>query len=620
MKLPFLQDIIHKLEVGGGLRFFRVGLTLLALLGVLGLYDWRAFRNMGTQEAMDAAQVGRNLAQGKGYSTFFVRPFSIYLLQRHARANPNSLPPDLANDTARLKGMHPDLANPPVYPVLLAGLMKVLPFRFDMPAKPQTYWNPNGLFARYEPDFLIALFNQVLLYALIVVVFFLARRLFDRAVAWLSAGLLLGTELLWRFSVSGLSTLLLLLIFMGLVWTLVLLESEVREPKRGPAALLILAGLAGAVTAVGGLTRYSFAWLIIPVLVFVVLYSGPRRVNLALTTFLVFAGVVAPWVVRNYHLSGTPFGTAGYAILQGTFLFPEHRLPRSLDPDLTRLYVPAYWFKLTANLRQIVQNDLPRLGGNWFTAFFLVGLMVGFRNPALRRLRVFLLMCLGVLVLTQALGRTQLSDDSPEINSENLLVLLVPLILVYGVSLFLTLLEQVNLPGLELRYLIIGATSLVACLPLIFVFLPPETSPVVWPPYNPPAIQHIGKWMDEKELTMSDVPWAMAWYGRRQSVWLTLRATPDKDAIPHEDFFAISDYQKPITMLYLTPQTMDSRFLSQWMQAGEISWGTFVVNALVKGQLPASFPIRKSPGGLNGQLVLTDQERWQEHWRLQKSP
>ena len=46
-------------------------------------YNWRAFKNMATQEAMDAAQVARNLAQGKGYTTLFIRPFSIFLVKKH---------------------------------------------------------------------------------------------------------------------------------------------------------------------------------------------------------------------------------------------------------------------------------------------------------------------------------------------------------------------------------------------------------------------------------------------------------------------------------------------------------------------------------------------------------
>jgi len=55
------------------------------------------------------------------------------------------------------------------------------------------------------------------------------------------------------------------------------------------------------------------------------------------------------------------------------------------------------------------------------------------------------------LIVVQALGRTALSDDSPDINSENLLVLLAPLVIVYGTSLFFLLLEQVALPFLQLR-------------------------------------------------------------------------------------------------------------------------------------------------------------------------
>ena len=47
-------------------------------------YNWRAFRNMSTLEAMDAAQLGRNIARGKGYTTLFVRPLSIYLLRKHS--------------------------------------------------------------------------------------------------------------------------------------------------------------------------------------------------------------------------------------------------------------------------------------------------------------------------------------------------------------------------------------------------------------------------------------------------------------------------------------------------------------------------------------------------------
>ena len=104
-----------------------------------------------------------------------------------------------------------------MYPVVLAGLMKVLPFHY--PVCRTSSKAPSGAtaasFWRYQPDFLIALFNQVLFSGGDRADFFLARKLFDTRVAWLSAILVLGSELFWRFSVSGLSTMLLMMIFLG---------------------------------------------------------------------------------------------------------------------------------------------------------------------------------------------------------------------------------------------------------------------------------------------------------------------------------------------------------------------------------------------------------------------
>lgn len=609
-RLPLPQELVHLLTVGRGYRFLRIGLALVALAMLTFLYDWRAFKNMATQEAMDAAQVGRNLAQGKGFSTLFVRPFSIFLVKRHSQAHPQAPEPGKAPDPARLKQRHPDLANAPVYPLVLGGLMKVLPFHYRVSTK--GFWSKNGRFWRYEPDFLIALFNQCLLMVLVVAVFRLARRLFDGSVAWLSAVLLLGGEVYWRFSVSGLSTMLLWLLFVGLAWCLVLLEAEAREPKWGANGMVVLAVVTGVLTGIGGLTRYGFGWLILPVVAFIILFSGAeRRAVLTLTVLGAFALVMAPWIARNLSVSGTPFGTAGYAVLETTGFFPENRLQRSLEPDFSRLYLMPFWVKFMTHLRHLIQNELPRLGGSWVSAFFLVGLMVNFRHSGARRLRYFLLMSLPVLIVAQALGHTQLSEASPDINSENMLVLLGPLVVVYGVGLFFLLLEQVEVPVRQLRYVVIGLFGLVTTLPLLLVFLPPQTRPLAYPPYLPPIIQELSGYMKENELMMSDIPWAVAWYGQRQSVWLTLRAVPSaKDRSLQEDFFAINDYLKPVQGLYLTAETMDSKFVSEWVQA-EQSWGSFIAQTVLMREEPRSFPLQKARADLFPyQLFLTDWERW----------
>ena len=136
-----------------------------------------------------------------------------------------------------------------------------------------------------------------------------------------------------------------------------------------------------------------------------------------------------------------------------------------------------------------------------------------------------------------------------------------------------------------------------------FHLVAPKASPVVYPPYYPPDIQQTGGWMKENELMMSDVPWAVAWYGQHQCVWLTLNA--------QDDFFAINDYLKPVQALYLTPGTMDGKFVSDLVRSGEHSWGNFIALGVLQNQIPPGFPLRNAPTGfLPDRLFLTDRERW----------
>jgi hypothetical protein len=602
-----LQKSIHLFDVGTGSRYLRFVLLGLAVVGLALIYNLRAYRNFSNPEAMDAAQLARNIAEGKGYTTLFIRPFSLYLVQSHNEAK-HAKAPAATNqvDFARIKSnAHPDLANPPVYPLVLAGLMKIRTFRYPVElTKP--FWSDNSHFWRYQPDFQIAVFNEILLLGVVVLTFFLARKLFDVNVAWLTAFLSVGCSLLWRFSVAGLSTILLMVIFLGLTWCLLRIEEAAREPEPHLGRLLGLVLAAGGLTGVGALTQYAFGWTIVPVALFLFFFSGQRRVLHMLAAGGIFVAVLTPWVIRNFAVSGTPFGTAGYAIFEQTALFPQFQLERSIHPDLGHtLWLRLWLIKFLPNVQALLVNELPRLGDSWASILFLAGLLLGFRGMAARRMRYFLLMCLGTFIVVQALGRTQLSDESPQVNSENLLVLLVPLVFCYGASFFFTFLEQMRLPAVQLRYLVTAVFVVLSCLPMILIvtFISPRVSPITYPPYYPPDIQQTAGWMKENELMMSDVPWAVAWYGQHQCAWLTLNT--------QDDFFAINDYLKPVQALYITPETMNGKFASEMVRPGEQSWGRFIVLGVLQNQIPQGFPLRNAPTGfLPERLFLTDRERW----------
>src|SRR5271170_5968044 len=108
-----IQWLIHKLEVGAGSRYLRIIALGLGVIALAFLYDIRAYRNLSAPEAMDAAQVARNISEGNGFTTLFIRPLSLYLVQRE---NEPDNPPSLTNatpDWALIKTVpHPDLANP----------------------------------------------------------------------------------------------------------------------------------------------------------------------------------------------------------------------------------------------------------------------------------------------------------------------------------------------------------------------------------------------------------------------------------------------------------------------------------------------------------------------------
>ena len=630
-----IQTLIHATEVGGGSRWLKYISLAVALVALVGFYDLRAYRNFSSPEAMDAAQVARNVAEGRGYTTEFIRPFSLYLVQKHNRAgHPGEILSTNVMDFAQIDSPHPDLANAPVYPTVLAGLLKVWPPDWKVQLH-KPFWSEGGRFLRYKAEFRIAIFNQILLLAVVALTFLLAKKLFDGPAAWLAALLTLGSDLLWKFSVSGLSTMLLLVIFLGLIWCICKIEENVRQEdgllrSNEPIVLgetnrsinleeakprkqlfgvtlekrrMILAIAAGALIGIGMLTRYSFGWLIVPVVVFFTLFGGTRRTGLAAAAMLAFAVVVSPWIARNLVVSGTLFGTAGYAVAEGTFVFPGTNLMQSLNPNLNSVYgMMPYVRKFAENTRYILQNGLMQANGVWVGALFFAGLLLGLRNPAARRLRYFTMMCLGVFIIVQSLGRTELFNVTPELNTENLLVLLTPLVAIFGVAFFLTLLNQMNVPMIQARLGVMVLLVALVCQPLISTLLT-KTPPVSYPPYYPPDIQKIAGWMRPDELTMSDVPWAVAWYGDRQCTWTTLNS--------QSEFFALNDYIKTVQALYLTRGTMDARLLTECLQGGVDSWSNFVLKTLAANQIPSQFPLKAAPSGLLSGLFLTDRQRWE---------
>ena len=353
---PHITEWIHKFEVGEGARWVRAAAGMLACLAVASIYLLFEYQNLKEPAAMDTAQVARQVARGEGFTTQFIRPLSVQLLERRAEAV--GVPHD---DAARLTSPHPDLANPPFYPVLLAGWLRLV-------GSDPTISDTRP-FEVHGPDRAVVLFNLGLFLALVLVTYFFARRLFDGFVGALSAVVLVGSEFFWREAGSGQTAVLGTLLTTLLAWGLLRFDEAAREEPTRPVQLLGLAALLGGLTGLAALTCYGLLLLALPLgLLLLPIWTG-RSWSAWLAAIAALLIVVAPWLVRNYQLSGTLFGTATAVLFADTPDFPGDTLERSLAAQAA---LPALGEGLRMGMQRvsaILQRDLPTLGGGWVVAF-----------------------------------------------------------------------------------------------------------------------------------------------------------------------------------------------------------------------------------------------------------
>lgn len=589
--MPRTQELIHSLESGLLGRLVRLAAIFLGVVTMAVVFDLREYQNLRSEDALDAAQLARNIAEGRGFTTRYIRPLSMGVLMRK----------DAAKD-AQIKGEHPDIAQAPLYPLMLAGFMKI-PGLFD-----HTVVSPKeGFFRRHQPDVLIAMINQGLFMVSIVLTWVLARRLFEEKVAMLTALMMVGCETLWQFSASGHSTMLALTLFLVLANVVAALdEGTRRDPPMGGATLVGLAALSGLACGLLLLTRYSLGVLILPLAIYLAAGFPGRRAVLPGVAVAVFALVIAPWIVRNVQVCGSPFGIAPYSLVQETSVFTENWIQRTLEPDLRDVGRDEIVRKFFVGAADLVRHDIPAIGGTWLTAFFLAGLLVPFVNPGRARIRWFTVGTLAVLSIAQIMARTHLSSEPNGIHSENLLVLTTPLVLMFGAALVYVLVFSIELPAEAWRNVIFSGVTFVMWIPLLITFGPPKVHPVAYPPYYPPTIQRVASWFGEDDLIMSDMPWAVAWYGNRRSILLCKN--------PDEEFMQINDWHKTINGLHLSRITLDQRYISGWLLNAR-DWGRFIIQFLNIAKVPEGFPLRQAVDILAtfpDHILIADRKRWQD--------
>ena len=599
-----IQELIHSLEEGSGRVWLQRFIVLLITLIALGLYHVDGVKNLSAVEAMDQAQLGRSLAEGRGFTTQIIRPLSLHL--QTPRATQAGTDPRLL-----IRAAHPDISNPPLYPAALGLLFKVLPDRW-------VYGVEAGPRRRPPAEVALGCFNFAGFLCLVFALYQVGRRWFEVSIGVMAVVVFAGSKLNWDFAFSGLPTVWLGLLCLAVAAVAMRIGGAADPDAEGRPRIVtfrygVWSAVLGGLLGVGFLVSYSFGFLVLPVAICVGWWApSEARVRTVGCLLLAFLLLATPWMARNYLRSGLPLGIATLAPLAGTPAFTEDQLERSQNPDLSRVRLAEVLAKVLSNSHHILSNDVPRMFGNWFGAFLLVGLLLPMGDARMNRFRWLLLSMLLALVPAQALIQTHLATLSPYLNSENLLAWFVPLAGLYAAVVFRWALDSFDFPFPLARWMALVVPMGLCLMPFVISLLPPRQPVMANPPYYLPVIRQLLGYLPPGAMVLSDMPAAVAWYGHLDSMPLTLRAGQD----PKEDFYQIHDFQRPFNALLLTPLTCDQLWHSKLLNDPDAVWGRFYMDYLLRqGNIPSGFPLKFAFGDRypeNGYLLVADRPYWRE--------
>ena len=590
-----IQQFVHQLEEGGWVRRFKIVVVFSAMAFMIYLWFFKegnGFKGLANEKAIEQAQIAREISRGNGFTTKMIRPAAIRQFERTKGEFPLERTPDTYHAP-----LHP-LINGLVFKALdLSNKgMKSLANRFDYFER-YTYENEmTTKLVVYSYDRIIA-FVQVAFFILAAIVnFYLARRLFDDRLAVLSTGLLLLCQRFWDFAISGLPQMLLLFLFSCAAYTLVrAIEARVPEGKPLPW-LAATAALFGLMALAHGLT----IWIFVGVLFFCFFYFRPRGRDVAIMAgiFLLF---YVPWMVRNYQVCGNPVGLGWYTALFQVRGY-ESEVMRSMELPLSGVSPTMFRNKLQGQILAQMGAIYEHLGRVLLAPVFFIALLHLFKRRETSQFRWCILSMWVFAVIGMAVFGFA---DMTSLQSNDLHVLFIPLMTFYGAALILVMWSRLEINYRLVRIGFIGLIYLISIFPFLnqlLVLIGPPTGRVQWPPYVPPYIAILSQWTRDQEIIASDMPWAVAWYADRKSLWLPMSI---------RDFLTLSDEMKlkaQIVGIYLTPVTGNRPFISGIVKGEYKDWAPFISRtANLK-----DFPFKAvTPLPVDGECIYySDRDRW----------
>jgi hypothetical protein len=502
------------------------------------------FRGLNSPQAMDQAQIAREIARGNGFTTKMIRPVAYYQAQK-AQASAVSL-----------RGFQ-DTYHSPLNPLLNAAVLKLIG------ADDPDAWQMGEGEMVYPLDRVIVVVSTLFFLMAIGVNYLLISRIFDTKIAAVCAILMLFCETFWNYSLSGLPQMLMLLLFSCAIY---FVYRAIEASSEGRIAMTP-ALIAGVFFTLLALSHWMTVWIALGYIIFAAISFRPRGIVGISVLALLLVAATGP-MLRNYDITDSAFGTAFLTLYNGLGNGSETAVMRTTNLQSQPLVLDGLMTKILRTTLLQATDIIPFLAGIIVAPLFFISLLHPFKRPSIASFRWAILL----MWVTGALGLAFFGISKESLDPNQIHLLFAPIMTAYGLA-FLSILWcrldfVASTPVLRNVhfFVVVG----ICALPLI-LSLPMKvrigmqfrnTGVPHWPPYFAPAFNSkeggLKGWTNENQVIFSDQPWAVAWYADRMSVWLP----PTREGfVTIEDTAA--DLQTPVAGILISPLSHGSGPISE---------------------------------------------------------
>lgn len=515
-------------------------LFFVLLFVLVFFYLILTFKGLTSARGMEQAQIGREIARGNNATTKVIRPAAIWQAQKNENAEPEL---DAFYDTY----------HSPLNPFLYGAVLKAV--GGDDFAKFQMVEDARTI---YRLDRVIAAVAVILFLIAIGVNYLLISRIFDVKIAGVAAILMILSDLMWKFTQTGLPQMLMLMLFScALFFIYRALESSVEN--RVAMGSIVTAAIFLALLA---LAHWLTIWLTLGFVIYAAFFFRPKGLaGLSVLGILLILSLY--FVAKNIEWTGNPGGTA-FLTLYGGLTESEANVMRTSDPSEETYRVlhnlNSLIINTTSNMLQQANLLYNNLGAIIAAPLFFLALVHPFKRESIAKFRwiVLLMWIMGVLGMA-LFGLSESSTDANQLH-----ILFAPIMSAYGLAFLSILWSRIELPtgSAIMRYGHFVIVIIVSAGPLILTIPKAIQSSLrtglnqrpVWPPYWPPLLSRtLHDVTTDEQIIFSDQPWAVAWYADRTSIWLPRKVSE------FESLVELAEDQKlDVAGILLTPTSFEN--------------------------------------------------------------